>query len=157
MNREVHVRFWERAEVKFLRATRQNENLPFLSLCQLPPVADVPPHEAMCERCQLLSNADRLVGEQQESFRDGEHEGRAGGFTLDIGNPVALAPAQARFFILALKGCRRGSQQRTLYVLERVDADDGIQAAVDSAGDHRHHATGGAHMKLGSLGAERIF
>src|SRR5262245_66635708 len=23
MNREVHVRFWERAEVKFLRATRQ--------------------------------------------------------------------------------------------------------------------------------------
>ena len=24
MNREVHVRFWERAEVDFLRATRQN-------------------------------------------------------------------------------------------------------------------------------------
>ena len=23
MNREVHVRFWERPEVKFLRATRQ--------------------------------------------------------------------------------------------------------------------------------------
>jgi len=23
MNREVHVRFWERAEVRFLRATRQ--------------------------------------------------------------------------------------------------------------------------------------
>jgi len=23
MNREVHVRFWERAEVKFLRATRR--------------------------------------------------------------------------------------------------------------------------------------
>jgi len=23
MNREVHVRFWERAEVQFLRATRQ--------------------------------------------------------------------------------------------------------------------------------------
>ena len=23
MNREVHVRFWERAEVKFLRATRE--------------------------------------------------------------------------------------------------------------------------------------
>ena len=28
INREVHVRFWERAEVKFLRATRQNPNLP---------------------------------------------------------------------------------------------------------------------------------
>ena len=24
MNREVHARFWERAEVKFLRATRQS-------------------------------------------------------------------------------------------------------------------------------------
>jgi hypothetical protein len=24
MNREVHVRFWERAEVKFLRATRHS-------------------------------------------------------------------------------------------------------------------------------------
>ena len=28
MNREVHVRFWERAEVKFLRATRQKPKLP---------------------------------------------------------------------------------------------------------------------------------
>jgi len=28
----------------------QNENPPFLSLCQLPPAADVQPHEAMCER-----------------------------------------------------------------------------------------------------------
>jgi len=25
MNREVHVRFWERAEVKFLRATRETQ------------------------------------------------------------------------------------------------------------------------------------
>jgi len=28
MNREVHVRFWERAGVKFLRATRQKHVLP---------------------------------------------------------------------------------------------------------------------------------
>ena len=28
MNREVHVRVWERAEVKFLRATRQKPVLP---------------------------------------------------------------------------------------------------------------------------------
>jgi hypothetical protein len=28
MNREVHVRVWERAEVKFLRATRQNAITP---------------------------------------------------------------------------------------------------------------------------------
>jgi len=27
MNREVHVRFWERLEVKLLRATRQNRTL----------------------------------------------------------------------------------------------------------------------------------
>ena len=38
MNREVHVRFWERAEVKFLRATRhfrQINPLPTLSACSL--------------------------------------------------------------------------------------------------------------------------
>jgi hypothetical protein len=28
MNREVHVRFWERPEVKALRATRQSTNQP---------------------------------------------------------------------------------------------------------------------------------
>src|ERR1700738_1131125 len=39
MNREVHVRVWERAEVKFLRATRQHRN-PYLTLAgQLPPPA----------------------------------------------------------------------------------------------------------------------
>jgi len=80
----------------------------------------------------------------------------AGGFKLDIGNPVALAPAQAGLFILALEGCRRASEQRRFYILKCVDADDGVEAAVDSAGDHRHHATPGAHVKLGSLGAERV-
>ena len=80
----------------------------------------------------------------------------ADGFKLDIGNPVALAPVQARLLIFALEGCRRALEQRRLYVLKRIDADDGIQAAVDSASDHRHHATGGAHVKLGSLGTERV-
>jgi hypothetical protein len=28
MNREVHVRFWERPEVKVLRATRQSRHFP---------------------------------------------------------------------------------------------------------------------------------
>ena len=32
MNREVHVRVWERAEVKFLRATRQKPALPRRSI-----------------------------------------------------------------------------------------------------------------------------
>jgi len=99
---------------------------------------------------------DHLVGEQQERFRDGEPERLAGGFKPDIGNPVALAPAQAGLFILALEGCRRASEQRRFYILKCVDADDGVEAAVDLAGDHRHHATPGAHVKLGSLGAERV-
>jgi hypothetical protein len=29
----------------------QNENPPFLSLCQLPPAADMPVYDAMCEKC----------------------------------------------------------------------------------------------------------
>jgi hypothetical protein len=52
---------------------------------------------------------------------------------LDIGNPVALAPAQAGLFILANGGCRRASEQRRLHVLECVDADNGVEAAVDLA------------------------
>ena len=67
---------------------------------------------------------------------------------LDIGNPVALAPAQAGLCILALEGCRPASERRRLHVLECVDADNGVEAAVDLAGDHRHHATRGAHVKL---------
>src|ERR1700674_3829240 len=94
---------------------------------------------------------DHLVGEQQDRFRDGEPERLARGFKPDIRNPVALAPAQAGLFILALEGCRRASKQRRFYILKCVHADDGVEAAVDSAGDHRHHATPGAHVKLGSL------
>ena len=44
MNREVHVRVWERAEVKFLRATRQNPNTSRMPACQLPPAADIRLH-----------------------------------------------------------------------------------------------------------------
>jgi hypothetical protein len=66
MNREVQVRFCERLGVKFPGPTRQNEKPPFLGLCQLPPAADVPPHEAMCERCHKAAAKnpllDRLVG-----------------------------------------------------------------------------------------------
>jgi hypothetical protein len=53
MNREVHVRVWERAEVKFLRATRQNLNASRMLACQLSPAADKPPHglySAMCQK-----------------------------------------------------------------------------------------------------------
>ena len=87
----------------------------------------------------------------------GEPERLADGVKLDIGNPVALAPVEAGSFILALEGRRHAPEHRRPYVLECVDADDGIKAVVDSAGDHRHHATGSADLKLGSLGAERVF
>src|ERR1700752_3328672 len=80
---------------------------------------------------------DQLVGEQQGRFRDGEPERLARGFKPDIGNPVALAPAQAGLFPLVLEGCRRASKQRRFYILKCVHADDGVEAAVDSAGDHR--------------------
>jgi len=39
MNREVHVRFWERAEVQFLRATRQKRRI------------DAPDEFAACPLC----------------------------------------------------------------------------------------------------------
>src|SRR5262249_21922435 len=94
---------------------------------------------------------------KRSDHANGEPERLAGGVKLDIGNPVALPPAQAGLFILVLEGWRRASEQRRLYILECVDADDGVEAAVDSAGDHRHHATGGAHVKLGGLWAERVF
>ncbi len=100
---------------------------------------------------------DQLVGEQQGRFQDGQPERLARGFKPDIGNPVALAPAQSGLVTLVLEGCRRASKQRRFYILKCVHADDGVEAAVDSAGDHRHHATPGAHVKLGSLGAERVF
>src|SRR5262245_46865410 len=95
--------------------------------------------------------------ENSVALRDGEPERLGGGVKLDIGNPVALAPTQAGLFVLALEGCRRASEQRRLYVLKCVDADDGVEAAVDSARDHRHHATRAAHVKLCGLGAECVF
>src|SRR6266404_7552566 len=37
MNREVHVRFWERPEVKALRATRQKRRFVMYAVCPLYP------------------------------------------------------------------------------------------------------------------------
>src|SRR5215468_9112417 len=41
MNREVHVRFWERAEVKFLRATRQSRRSCHPGVSGSPSQADI--------------------------------------------------------------------------------------------------------------------
>jgi hypothetical protein len=79
-----------------------------------------------------------------------------GGFKPDIGNPVTLASAQSGLFIFAFEHCRRTSEQRRFYILECVDADNGVEAAVDSTGDHRHHTKPAAHVKLGSLGAKHV-
>ena len=92
----------------------------------------------------------------QQSRPDEEPEGLAGGFKLDIGNPAAFAPTQTRLFILALEGCRPASKLRSFYVLKCVDADDGIQATVNSASDHRHHATRGARETRQSWCRTRI-
>jgi hypothetical protein len=47
MNREVHVRFWERAEVKYLRATRQTR-----SFADVRAMSAFPP-EAVVERTSM--------------------------------------------------------------------------------------------------------
>jgi hypothetical protein len=43
-------------------------------------------------------------------------------------------------------GARRSSADSTFS--NAVDADNGVEAAVDLAGDHRHQATRGARVKL---------
>ena len=60
MNREVHVRFWERAEVQFLRATRHNENPSLEGLCQLLPAADMSLHWVSSESCRFCCKSPKL-------------------------------------------------------------------------------------------------
>src|SRR5262245_31571111 len=71
MNREVHVRFWERAEVKFLRATRQSRRTTMFAMSGLAPTAAVMlqchdrSKSAMCGRLRVgkdFLHARRLVG-----------------------------------------------------------------------------------------------
>src|SRR6202040_2847411 len=68
MNREVHVRVWERAEVKFLRATRQLHELPrrniddrFTSRCGNPQSSQLLPGSATSrpEQVQQTEQATR--------------------------------------------------------------------------------------------------
>src|SRR6516225_1198678 len=78
MNREVHVRFWERAGVKFLRATRHNRRSPSTAHCPLSPAADMrqrQPWAAMCpqEQTDALhqispSSFEQCVGSNQKSL-----------------------------------------------------------------------------------------
>src|SRR5215467_632548 len=85
MNREVHVRFWERAEVKFLRATRHSRRSRFGRESACPPISDmsggvrfgrdVPePAVSRCNkvRVQKPDLVDHLVGATEH--RNGKRE-----------------------------------------------------------------------------------
>jgi hypothetical protein len=41
-------------------------------------------------------------------------------------------------------------------ILERVDANNGIKAVVNAAGDDRHYSASGASMKICGSGTERV-
>ena len=75
---------------------------------------------------------------------------------FDIADPVALAPTQARFFILGIERRAHAAQQRSIDVLKCVHIHDGIEASVEAAGDHWHHAARGADMEVGGPGAESV-
>src|SRR3989442_9143868 len=97
----------------------------------------------MCSRCVLSGptvSADLSAGVRE----------------VNIGNPVALAPVEALFFALALEGGRRSRQQRSIHTLEGVHVDDRVEAAIDAAGDERHHAAIGADVELRRLRAEGV-
>ena len=53
VTREGHARFWERPEVKFLRATRQTRRLSCLGMSASPPTSDV-----WLRRSELALRAD---------------------------------------------------------------------------------------------------
>ena len=63
MNREVHVRVWERAEVKFLRATRQKPALPRRSIAvRFAPNKQTPRRRVRCDaKCQKLTRAVQQI------------------------------------------------------------------------------------------------
>jgi hypothetical protein len=52
MNREVHVRVWERAEVKFLRATRQSCSAPLRHSPQHPGNQTIQGRTSLALECQ---------------------------------------------------------------------------------------------------------
>ena len=63
MNREVHVRVWERAEVKFLRATRQKPTLPRRSIAvRFRPNKQTPAGRVECDAmCHERTNAVQQI------------------------------------------------------------------------------------------------
>src|SRR5882757_7764528 len=91
-----------------------------------------------------------------------------GGFALDrraisasldeshVGDPVPGTACEANILAFLLEGCCRALNEQRCYVFKRVDADDGVEMAVDTACDHRDDAAAGADVKLGGVGPEGI-
>ncbi len=71
-------------------------------------------------------------------------------------DPVALAPGKAISLALPVERHRCPLQERGVDVLERLDADDRVDVAVDPAGDNWDDAAVGAHVKLCGLRPESI-
>src|SRR5438309_1010711 len=64
----------------------------------------------------------------------------SGAMDLRLRTRVALPAREARVGSLAIEICRCTTQERWIYAFERVDADNGVEMAVDPAGDDRHDA-----------------
>ena len=73
-----------------------------------------------------------------------------------VGDPVPRAACQSNILALLPEGCSRAPDERRWYAFERVDADDGVEMAVDAARDYRDDAAAGADVKLGGSGPEGI-
>src|ERR1700720_1873519 len=69
MNREVHVRVWERAEVKFLRATRQNENPSSTPPIPLAAVASAASGQMVATTPSRVMNSRRLMADPVEDHK----------------------------------------------------------------------------------------
>ena len=81
MNREVHVRFWERAEVKFLRATRRVSRVsPVQTAIRNCTRDEGGSFEAGSQvlasnRCKLLSSRAMVVSVAETAGRDPVRQG----------------------------------------------------------------------------------
>src|ERR1700686_5391045 len=89
MNREVHVRVWERAEVKFLRATRQclplprrNIDIRFTSINRTTRVVQLTPEGALL--LDQIPPAMTAIGQALDSLNNAEKEVRG---TLRVTGP----------------------------------------------------------------------
>src|SRR3954469_17719385 len=79
-----------------------------------------------------------------------------GGIDAHVGDPVALAPREPVLRAFAVEVGMRAAQRRGLDVLERMDVDDRIAAAVDLAADERHDTAGGADVEGRGARAEAV-